>query len=259
MLANIIRQREAIAAEIRETLPPPRRRLFEVILRRAQGYATAHENIVFHLQKAWPVFRAGLLEIGRRLADAGTLARPDDVFFLKKIEVWDGWDGCRGGRLDASLSLRAAERRCVWIEQNALEPPTSIPSPEDPAWEKAMTWPVDLRRSGFRLVGAERVLVGTAASPGRIRARARVLGFPAEFERLERGDVLVTVATTPVWTPLFSRVAAVVTDVGGMASHSSIVAREYRIPAVVGTRQGSRVIRDGQIVTVDGTQGKVYL
>jgi phosphoenolpyruvate synthase/pyruvate phosphate dikinase len=73
------------------------------------------------------------------------------------------------------------------------------------------------------------------------------------------GDVLVAVATTPAWTPLFAMASAVVTDIGGPLSHSSIVAREYGIPAVMGTGMATRRIRSGQTITVDGDAGKVEL
>ena len=73
------------------------------------------------------------------------------------------------------------------------------------------------------------------------------------------GDVLVAKLTTPAWTPLFARVAAIVTDVGGPLSHGSIVAREYGIPAVLGTGNATQLIQDGQTITVDGDNGMVIL
>jgi pyruvate,water dikinase len=78
-----------------------------------------------------------------------------------------------------------------------------------------------------------------------------------EFSRLQPGDVLVSPATTPAWTPLFQRAVAVVTDVGSLVAHASLVAREYGIPAVVGTGDATTRLRDGQIVTVDGARGFV--
>ncbi|MFD1214341.1 PEP-utilizing enzyme, partial [Arthrobacter sp. GCM10027362] len=92
---------------------------------------------------------------------------------------------------------------------------------------------------------------GTAAGPVRL-----VLG-PQDFGRLAAGDVLVCPYTNPSWTPLFQRAAAVVVDTGGIGSHAAIVAREYGIPAVMGTGEGTRVLRDGQPVVVDGTRGTV--
>ncbi len=80
---------------------------------------------------------------------------------------------------------------------------------------------------------------------------------PEDFEKMQPGDVIVAGITTPAWTPLFARAAAIVTDIGGPLSHSSIVAREYGIPAVLATGVATRRIKDGQMITVDGTAGTV--
>jgi len=98
---------------------------------------------------------------------------------------------------------------------------------------------------------------GVAASPGTATGRVRVLRDASEFESLQRGDVLVAQATTPAWTPLFARAAAVVTDTGSIGSHASQVAREYGIPAVVCTVDATRRLKTGQLVTVDGSAGVV--
>ena len=88
---------------------------------------------------------------------------------------------------------------------------------------------------------------------------ARVITSADEFGRLRKGDILVAVATNPAWTPLFPLASAVVTEVGGGATHCSLVAREYGLPCVMGTGVATQVIRDGQMITVDGTRGVVYL
>lgn len=103
------------------------------------------------------------------------------------------------------------------------------------------------------------LLKGFAASPGQVTASACVLRGPEDFHRMQPGCVLVAEATTPAWTPLFAMAAAVVTDVGGPLSHGSIVAREYGIPAVMGTGEATRLIRGGQTITVDGSAGTVAL
>jgi pyruvate,water dikinase len=100
-------------------------------------------------------------------------------------------------------------------------------------------------------------LRGVGASAGQVTATARVIGGPADFGRLQPGDVLVASVTTPAWTSLFALAAGVVTDIGGPLSHSSIVAREYGIPAVLGTNVASRRIPDGARVRVDGDTGTV--
>jgi pyruvate,water dikinase len=103
------------------------------------------------------------------------------------------------------------------------------------------------------------VLKGVAASPGQVTAAARVLRGPEDFGQMKPGDVLVAEITTPAWTPLFAMAAGVVTDIGGPLSHGSIVAREYGIPAVLGTGVATQRIRSGQMVTVDGGAGTVSL
>jgi len=114
---------------------------------------------------------------------------------------------------------------------------------------------------GRFLPGAEtaagEALRGVPGSAGTVTAPARVVRGPADFAALAPGEVLVARMTTPAWTPLFARAAAVVTDIGGPLSHSSIVAREYGIPAVLGTGSATERIRTGDRVRVDGDTGMV--
>jgi pyruvate,water dikinase len=100
---------------------------------------------------------------------------------------------------------------------------------------------------------------GIPASPGCVTAPACVLLGPEDFDHMQTGCVLVANSTSPAWTPLFNMASAVVTDIGGPLSHGSIVAREYGIPAVMGTGIATRRIRDGQTVTVNGNDGTVVL
>jgi pyruvate,water dikinase len=103
------------------------------------------------------------------------------------------------------------------------------------------------------------LLKGVAASPGQVSAPARILRGPEDFGQMQPGDILVAEMTTPAWTPLFVLASGVVTDVGGPLSHGSIVAREYGIPAVLGTGVATQRIRSGQTITVDGSAGTVSL
>jgi phosphoenolpyruvate synthase/pyruvate phosphate dikinase len=102
-----------------------------------------------------------------------------------------------------------------------------------------------------------RTLHGMAASPGRYVGTVRVIHSEAEFDRLRAGDVLVCPVILPVWTVLFSRVGALVTDAGGILSNPAIIAREFGVPSVVATGMGTTLLRDGQLVIVDGTSGTV--
>jgi pyruvate,water dikinase len=126
----------------------------------------------------------------------------------------------------------------------------------------AMLWTVDLMfaatRSAQRYALDAATVTGIAASPGRYTGKVRVVAGEHEFEKIQAGDVLVCPVTSPVWSVLFSRIGALVTDSGGILSHPAIIAREYGVPAVVATGNATAVLRDGQQVTVDGDAGSVH-
>ena len=103
------------------------------------------------------------------------------------------------------------------------------------------------------------ILKGVPSSSGKITAPARVLAGPEDFDQMQPGEILVAGITTPAWTPLFAMASGVVTDIGGPLSHGSIVAREYGIPAVLGTGLATRIITTGQMLSVDGNTGLVTL
>jgi phosphoenolpyruvate synthase/pyruvate phosphate dikinase len=107
------------------------------------------------------------------------------------------------------------------------------------------------------LPGQGALLRGIGASPGSYTGPARIILSEAELARIQSGDVLVCPITSPVWSVLFPTIGALVTDTGGMLSHPAIIAREYRLPAVVATGHATRLLREGQLVTVDGTAGTV--
>lgn len=112
-----------------------------------------------------------------------------------------------------------------------------------------------------RLVGAvpsdSALVSGTPASPGRATGTVRVVRGARDFDQLRPGDILVAPLTAPAWTPLFTRAAGIVTDVGSLASHASIIAREYGIPAVVGVANATSLITTGQQLAVDGSRGLI--
>ncbi|MFY0583194.1 HAD-IC family P-type ATPase [Cystobacter fuscus] len=102
------------------------------------------------------------------------------------------------------------------------------------------------------------LVTGLGASPGRVTGKVRVLSRPEEGGRLKKGEVLVAPMTSPDWVATMRRAVAIITDSGGMTSHAAIVSRELRLPCVVGTRNATRVLRDGEEVTVDGRSGEVF-
>jgi pyruvate,water dikinase len=103
------------------------------------------------------------------------------------------------------------------------------------------------------------VLKGLPVSPGRVTGPARVILDPREDAHLEEGEILVAPVTDTGWTPLFILAKGLVVDIGGLLSHGSIVAREYGIPGVLNVMVGTKLIKTGQIITVDGAKGEVYL
>jgi pyruvate,water dikinase len=190
-----------------------------------------------------------LLELGRRLSSAGRITDPEDIYWLEQAEVEEAAHKVdRGEQLD-NLDWLVYQRKVDWRGAKQATPPVSLP--QRSFLGKRMG------KKEQRTGGMEYTLKGVAASPGKVTARASVLEGPEDFASMQTGDVLVAAITTPAWTPLFARAAAIVTDVGGPLSHGSIVAREYGIPAVLGSGSATKVIRSGQLVTVDGSAGLV--
>ncbi len=239
-------QRRAEAmAQVAARLGPLRRAAFRRLLRWAQAMAPLREDALADVGLAWPQLRRMLRELGARLVAAGVVERADDVFWLHRAEILADPPVPRAGAV--------AQRRALWRGQRRVVPPQVLP--RGSWWERAFArW---LPAASDEQTGA--VLHGIGASTGQVTATARVLGGPADFGRLQPGDVLVASITTPAWTSLFAMAAAVVTDIGGPLSHSSIVAREYGIPAVLGTNVATRRIPDGARVRVDGDTGTVTL
>lgn len=184
-----------------------------------------------------------LMEIGRRFAAAGSIDRAGDIFHLTLAEI-------RTDLAVSTASRRAqiAERKAELARWATVTPPETLgaPPPDTPPPAAPVTAPDELD-----------VVRGRPGSPGIAIGPARIIHAIAEADALQPGDILVAATTAPPWTILFGTVAAVVTDTGGILSHCAVVAREYGIPAVVGTGVASSTIVDGQIIEVDGSAGVV--
>ena len=224
---------------------------FEELLRLAQSYARLREEQAFLLTLAWPTLRRCALRLGAEAARRGFIETPEEAFFLTRSELMAGTTGDEV----ADLRKLVAARRSEWERQRRLAAPLSLGNA--PKLLRRMLGTLELLRSGSP-TGKE-VLHGEPASPGRASGRVRVLRGPDDFALFEDGEVLVSQATAPAWTPLFARAAAVVTDGGSLAAHASLVAREYGIPAVVATGNATERLLDGQWVTVDGSGGFVEI
>ncbi len=247
------RERERLEAQIEPRIVGhPLEGMFRFLQQAARQYVPIQENHNFYIdQMHTALLRRPLVDAGRRLASAGCVGSPDDVFFLTVDELQDAL--VSPGRDRRGL---AAERRAARDAAFHLDPPEALgaPPPEPLLREPMLASFYGQTRNA---PATARVLLGIPASPGRVTAPARVVKSLAEADKLQPGDVLVCEMTMPPWTPLFSSVSAVVADTGGVLSHCAIVAREYGVPCVVGVGNGTRILRDGQRITVDGAAGTV--
>lgn len=231
---------EAARRELAEVeLGPLQRRTLDRLVYYTREYLLLRENQRFWFDRLlWAVQRT-LLHLGGRLVARGVLSEADDVAFL----TWDELRGVAEGTLPAEPVKEWVGRRRAQREIDAEETP-----------------PVFLRGDEGVLdsnTGAR--MQGLGISPGRVRGRARILRSPSEGHRLAPGEILVTHAVDPGWTPLFLNAGGIVLEMGSRLSHGAVVAREYRIPAVVNLEGVTRRLKDGQEVTVDGTRGIVWV
>ncbi|HUG95786.1 MAG TPA: PEP-utilizing enzyme, partial [Pleomorphomonadaceae bacterium] len=248
--ARLVETRQAAKAAALVALAnsPSKLRAFQRLLADAQHLVPIREEQTGELTIAWPVMRRAVLRIGEALAEREVIREPDDVFFLTRTEALAALEGT-----SQPATVDVAGRRAIREEQARLVPPLTVGSlnRQLKAWWDSQPRQFGAKRSETAIVS------GAPASPGRASGPVRVIRGPDEFDQLKPGEILVAPLTAPAWTPLFSRAAAVVTDVGSVAAHASIIAREYGIPAVVGCGDATARLRTGMRVTVDGSAGTV--
>ncbi|WP_086828568.1 PEP/pyruvate-binding domain-containing protein [Allokutzneria sp. NRRL B-24872] len=252
-------EREALAG-----LPASRHAEFTRLLERAQAaYPVREDNEFWTVSCPIAVLRYAALEAGRRLAGRGQIGAREEVFHLYPEEVRAA---LRDGSDRAALVRRRQGERAWMLAHPGPDsygkdpgPPPSMAAlpPAARHVNQMLVWLSDRAAQGNPGSGDGLPLSGVAGSPGSYTGRVRVVLDESELGRIEPGDVLVCPVTAPVWSVVFPSIGALVTDVGGMLAHGAIIAREYRVPAVLGTGVGTSVLRDGDLVTVDGTTGTV--
>jgi pyruvate,water dikinase len=211
------------------------------MIERVRTFVGYREYPKYGMVSRYYVYKQALLEEAERLVQARVLREKEDVFYLRLEELRDV---VLTNQVDDRL---IRERRDAFISYQGLRPPRVFTS------------------DGEAIAGAygrtdlpAGALVGLAVSAGTIEGRARVIADIAEAD-LEAGDILVTAWTDPSWTALFVAIAGLVTEVGGLMTHGAVIAREYGLPAVVGVEHATRLIRDGQRIRVNGTEGFVEI
>jgi len=228
--------------------------LFRKALRWGQSLAEVREDALADIGLGYPKLREMLFSLGQGLAESGVVSEAEDILWLKKKEI-DGLIKNLDSNVDLpDLSTTVAERKAFWKKLKAVTPP-----PMMPVKDRVMGVKSDVFISHTQDGDSEDTLSGVPASTGLVTAPACVLHGPEDFGLMRPGDVLVAGTTTPAWTPLFAMASGVVTDIGGPLSHGSIVAREFGIPAVMGTGEATRRILNGQTITVDGGNGTVEI
>jgi phosphohistidine swiveling domain-containing protein len=239
---------------------------FERVLAQARwAYGQREDNIFWLDNQPCALIRYTAVEIGRRLARRGVLARATDVVFLEEQELRDALSRKREEDQRALVARRRAERAWVMAHPGPASygrdpgPPPDL-SPLPPALRLINAAELNIMKLMFDHGKAQDTtegLTGVPGSPGRYSGPVRVVRDESEFAKLRPGDVLVCPITSPAWSLLFLQAGAVVTDSGGVLSHTAVIAREYGIPAVLATGQATRRLHDGDPVTVDGARGVV--
>ena len=219
----------------------------------ARKYHYIREEVAFMFGYTWGVLRPMAHELGQRLVNVGTLRDPDDVFFLRSDELRKAIEQRSTGVAATKLGTLAAERRELREARKRHHPPGTLPL------EASQIDGIAFKETQIKNEADDDTMRGFPVSPGRVTAPASVITSAADFEKMAPGSILVSPLTTPAWTQLFAHAVGLVTDVGSILAHGSIVAREYGIPAVLGVGDGTKRIKHGQMISIDGDQGTVAI
>src|ERR1035437_6830849 len=274
-VAALVAEKERIVAEYRDLLDGEAQAVFDAkcgLAATAYPYVENHNFYIEHWTMG--VFWRKVRELGQVFVDAGFWGAPEDMLYLNRGEVRDAiFDYVTGWAVGAEATgphywPTEIERRRAIFEALASErpqpalntPPVEITEPFTMmlygiTTEQVQQWLDSENGDG----DGDGVITGMAASPGIVEGPARVITHADQLNEVQEGEILVATITAPSWGPIFGKIKATVTDIGGMMSHAAIVCREYGLPAVTGTGKASTTIRTGQIVRVDGNTGRVEI
>lgn len=219
-----------------------RRPLLRWLFRYNEIYMSERDNHRFYFDRVWFQLRRIYRSYGRRLATAGVLEAADDVFFLGSAEVDQGL----AGQLDGpEAKARVEARRRIWERTLRSQPPKFLVgySPHD---DGATT-------------SDSAALVGIGASPGVVSGRARIVYDVRELPAVKDGEILVTRQTDPAWSTVFARIGGLVLETGGVLAHGASLCREFDLPCVTALENATELIHDGDMLTVDGHNGRVVV
>lgn len=270
-IEKLLAERDRISSEYRDMMDEDAHEAFDAKLglsRKVFPYVEDHNFYIEHW--ALGTFWRRMRELSTMLSNAGFWKNPEDMFYLSRTEVRDVlWDYSQAWAIGTEIHGKdiwpsEIEKRRSILTSLASVPP--IPALNEPP--EVITEPFTIMLWGItseaiqRWAGADEEgggLKGMAGSPGIVEGIARVLRSPDELADLQKGEILVAPVTAPSWAPVFGKIKAVVTDIGGMMSHAAIVCREYGLPAVTGTGKATANIKTGMRIRVDGNEGTVTI
>lgn len=268
---DLIIERDRISSEYAELLDGEALATFQGKLglaRTVYPYVEDHNFYIEHWTMG--VFWRKVRQLSRLLHSYGFWTQPDDMLYLTRDEVrpvlFDlatGW-GVGADCIAPSYWPEEIERRrkiVAALETARPQPAFNTPPAEINEPFTIMLWGITTEQVQQWLGGDEDAtgLKGMAASPGVVEGLARVITGPDQLDQLQQGEILVAPVTSPSWGPVFGKITATVTDIGGMMSHAAIVCREYGLPAVTGTGSASTKIKTGMRLRVDGSNGTVEI
>lgn len=269
--AEVAAERERITSEYAELMDADAQEAFNGKLGLARVVFPYVENHNFYIEHwSMSVFWRKMRELSEVLQGAGAFEKADDMFFLNRQEVRDVlFDYSSSWAVGTKIIGKTywapiiKERRGIMDALATETPAPAFNAPPEVITEPftIMLWGITSESVGRWLNGSDdaSLLEGMAASPGQVTGKARVIRSADELGLIEEGEILVTPVTAPSWAPVFGKIKATVTDIGGMMSHAAIVCREYGLPAVTGTGSASTTIKTGQMLEVDGAAGTVKI
>jgi phosphoenolpyruvate synthase/pyruvate phosphate dikinase len=214
------------------------------LLQKTEQYIVTRENLKTTWVRGVSALRVLYLAIADILVEKEILKERDDIFYVKMTEVSDIIAGnLKKGQIKKWIEERKKEKEVC----QHLEVPEVVVGKPPPIEELQYT------------ITQKEHLEGTGCSAGVATGTARVVLDPRECPEFEEGDILVAPITDPGWSPLFVTAGGLVMELGGTLSHGVIIAREYGIPAVVGVKNATRIVKSGQTITIDGNTGSVSI
>jgi len=270
-LDEILEKRARVTAEYRELLPTDEdREAFDGLVNLARKVFPFVEDHNFYVEH-WhhSIFWAKVRELGDLFVASGFFSDREDIFYLHRHEVSDalydlliGWATGTQPRGEVYWKPIVERRHRLRDALAKWSPPPALGKPPT-----AITEPLTIMLFGITQETVEEwlsvgqdssnILKGVAASPGKVKGRARVINDPQQLYEVQKGEILICRITAPSWAPVFPMISAAVSDVGGMMAHTAIISREYGLPAVVGTGFASKTFKTGDLIEVDGNFGTV--